>query len=110
MVLIYDLYDSLTWGNWLFPNLLPDYTCRGATTLDGARGKKQIWCPYARTWGLSEANILKKYVFDIVETFRRPSQSFGARGIVLHLNPLVTPLHERNFVVKWGGQLGVKPI
>jgi len=31
---------------------------RGVTKLDGARGKKQVWRPYVRTWGLSEANVL----------------------------------------------------
>jgi len=31
---------------------------------------------------------------DIVGTFRRPSQSFSARGIVLPLSPLVTPLTQ----------------
>jgi len=32
--------------------------CRGVTRLDGAWGKKQVWCPHVRTWGLSEANVL----------------------------------------------------
>ena len=31
---------------------------RGVTRLDGARGRKQVWCPRARTWDLSEANLL----------------------------------------------------
>ena len=28
------------------------------TRLDGARGKKKVWRPYVRIWGLSEANVL----------------------------------------------------
>ena len=31
---------------------------RCVTRLDGARGKKQVWRPRVRTWGLSEANVL----------------------------------------------------
>ena len=31
---------------------------RDVTRLDGARGKKQLWRPHVRTWGLSEANVL----------------------------------------------------
>jgi len=33
--------------------------------LDGARGKKQVWRPYVRTWGISEANLLyrRKYLW-----------------------------------------------
>ena len=33
-------------------------TARGATKLDGVRGKKQVWRPYVRTWGLPKANLL----------------------------------------------------
>ena len=32
--------------------------CRGVATLDGAWGKKQVWCFHVRTWDLSEANVL----------------------------------------------------
>jgi len=37
----------------------------GVTRLDGARGKKQVWRPRVRTWGLSEANLLywRKYLW-----------------------------------------------
>jgi len=37
----------------------------GVTRLDGARVKKQVWCPHVRTWGLSEANVLywRKYLW-----------------------------------------------
>jgi len=31
---------------------------KSVTRLDGARGKKQIWRPHVRTWGLSEAIVL----------------------------------------------------
>jgi len=31
--------------------------CRGVTRLDDAWGKKQVWRPHVRTWGLSEANV-----------------------------------------------------
>jgi len=31
---------------------------RSVTRWDGARGKKQVWRPHVRTWGLSEANVL----------------------------------------------------
>jgi len=56
-------------------------TVRGATKLDGARGKKQVWRPYVRTWVLSEANVLHWSSCDIVRTFRRP-QSFGALIVI----------------------------
>ena len=52
---------------------------RGVTRLDGARGKKQVWGPHVRTWGLSEANVLhlRKYLRRYW-TFWCPSQSFRA--------------------------------
>ena len=53
-------------------------TARGITRLDGARGKKQVWRPHVRTWGLSEANVLHWSTCDIVRTFWRPPRSFGA--------------------------------
>jgi len=31
---------------------------QGATRLDGARGKKQVWRPHVRNRGLSEENVL----------------------------------------------------
>jgi len=46
-------------------------TVRGATKLDGARGKKQVWRSYVRTWGLSETNVVHWSSCDIVRTFRR---------------------------------------
>ena len=35
---------------------VPAHPPRGVTRLDGARGKKLVWRPQVRTWGLSEAN------------------------------------------------------
>ena len=37
---------------------------RGVTRLDGTWGKKQVWQPHIRSWGLSEANIVywRKYL------------------------------------------------
>jgi len=31
---------------------------RGIMMLDSTWGKKHVWCPYVRNWGLSEANVL----------------------------------------------------
>ena len=67
--------------------------CRGVTRLDGAWGKKQVWCPHVRTWGLSEANVLfwKKCFWHLCDflapTVIRPPQWFGPRGI----GPSCTP-------------------
>ena len=38
---------------------------RRVTRLDGARGKKQLWHPNIRTWGISEGNLLywRKYLW-----------------------------------------------
>ena len=36
------------------------------------RGKKQVWCPHVRTWGLLEANVLHRSTCDSVRIFRRP--------------------------------------
>ena len=48
-------------------------TVRSSTKLDGARGKKQVWHPRVRTWGLLAANVLHWSSSDIVRTFRRPA-------------------------------------
>jgi len=66
-------------------------TVRGATKLDGARDKKQVWRPYVRTWGLSEANALHWSSCDIVRTFRRPHSDL-APGELCRLPLVVTPL------------------
>ena len=56
----------------IVPPCPPPYASgRGVTRWDGARGKKQVWLPHVRTWGLSEANILHWSTYDIVRTFRR---------------------------------------
>ena len=77
-------------------------TSRGVSRLDGARGKKQVWRPHVRIWGLHEVNVLywRKYC-DIVGTFSGTPQSFGAPialrrpGNCSPLPPLVTPLEPR---------------
>ena len=56
---------------------------RGVTRLDGARGKKQVWRPSVRTWGLSEANVLLKKVLMTL---------LGLFGELRPLAPLVAPL------------------
>jgi len=65
--------------------------CRSVTRLDGAWGKKQIWCSRVRIWGLSEANVLfwKKCLWHCCDfltpaVIRRPGNSAPV--------PLVTPL------------------
>jgi len=60
------------------------------TSLDGAWGKKQVWCPQVQTWGLSEANVSswKNYLWhswDFLASLRShlaPPQQFGTWGIV----------------------------
>ena len=59
------------------------------TRFVGAWGKKQVWRPHVRTWGLSETNVgycFEKSVCDIVVTFW-PPQWFGAHGIVSPFPP-----------------------
>jgi len=69
---------------------------RSVTRWHGARGKKQVWRPHV------DPEVFRKQIhcneestFDIVGTFRRPSQWYGARGIfppcyapaaIFHLN------------------------
>ena len=70
---------------------------RVSTKLDGARGKKQVWRPYVRTWVLWEENLLHWSSCDIVRTFRRPTvirhpHSASAPGESCHLPSVVTPL------------------
>jgi len=48
------------------------YIPRGVTRLGGVRGKKQVWRPHVRTWGLSEANVLKKVFATLVGLFGTP--------------------------------------
>ena len=74
-------------------------TTRGVTRLDGARGKKKVWCPHVRTWGLSEANVLywNKY-FDIFRTFWRLPQSFAAPRVIRrprNCSPIAPPRYAR---------------
>jgi len=79
------------------------YCCRssrGVTRLDGARGTKQVWRPYVRIWGLSEANEhgIEESVCDVVGTSWRTPQRFGTAiairrpGNCAPLAPLITTL------------------
>ena len=85
------------------------YVLRGVTKLDGARGKKQVWRPHVRNWGLPEGNALywRKYLWHCWDSsaasaaIRSPLPWFGAWRIVLPLPPgyapvcaLTTPLHS----------------
>ena len=72
-------------------------TARGATKLDGARGKKHVCRPYVQTSGLSEANVLHWSSCDIVRTFRGPAvirrpHSDSAPGELCPMPLVVTPL------------------
>jgi len=64
--------------------VLFNLSCYGAprrvTRLDGARGKKQVWRPHVRTWGLSEANTLylRKYLWHCWDFSAPTPQSFAA--------------------------------
>ena len=66
--------------------------CRGVTRLDGAKGKKQVWRPHVRTWGLSEANVLfwKKCIWHCCD-FLAPRSDLTP-GELCPLAPLVTSL------------------
>ena len=63
---------------------------RGVTKLDGVRGKKQLWRPHVRTWGLSEANLLhwRKYLWHCWNSsappavIRRPPEWFGTPMVI----------------------------
>jgi len=92
------LHSALTKKSELNLNdkdVFPQICIRGATRLDGNRGKKQVW-PSAP---MLEPEVFRKQMYcieestcDIVGNFRRPLQWFGARGIVNPLDPLVTPM------------------
>ena len=71
---------ALRWISRLIPNLSKfSATTRGITRLDGARGKKQVWRPHVRAWGLCKQMYgVEGSTCDIVGTFRRPPQPFGA--------------------------------
>ena len=78
-------------------NILQTYTCRDATRLDCARGKKYVCRIHVWTWGLSEANLLcwRKYLwhcwnFSAPPAVIRRSHSDSAPR---DLCPLVAPLH-----------------
>ena len=56
---------------------------RGVTSLDGARGKMQVWRPHFRTWGLPEANVLywRMYLWHCWD-FLAPPQYFSAPTVI----------------------------
>jgi len=65
----------------------------GVKRLDGARGKKQVWRPmFEPEVFRKQMHCIVESICDIVGTFRRPPQWFGARTIVPALFRLVTPL------------------
>ena len=69
---------------------------RGVTSLDGARGKKQVWCPHVRTWGFLEANVLywRKYLWQCWE-FSAPAAVIRSPPVIWdpgNCSPFVTPL------------------
>ena len=71
----------------------------GATRLDGAWGKKQVWCPNVRTWGLLGANVLywRKYLwhcwdFSVPPAVIRRLHSDSAPGELYPLAPLLRSL------------------
>ena len=86
---------------------------RGVTRLDGARSKKQVWRPRDRTGApMVKPELFRKQLYcieesscDIVGTFRRLPQYFGAPAVIQRAHselapgklcppyPLVTPLH-----------------
>ena len=62
----------------------------GVARLDGARGKKQVWRPHVRTWGLSEEDIQywRKYLWHCWDfsaspvVIRFPPQLFGNSTVI----------------------------
>jgi len=51
---------------------------RGVARFDGARDKKQVWCPQVRTWVFrKQLYCIEESTCDIVGTFRCPPQWFG---------------------------------
>jgi len=74
---------------------------RGVTRLYGAQGKKQVWRPMLEPEDFrKQIYCIEKSTCDIVGTFRRPPQSFGAWGIPPRCDPAcVAPVYqvERQF-------------
>jgi len=72
------------------------HCAQGRNEVRCAWGKKQVWRPHVRTWGLSEANVLcwRKYWWDCWDFWRPPSElaphSDSAPGKLCA--PHVTPL------------------
>jgi len=68
---------------------------QGVTRLDGARGKKQVWCPRVRNRGFSEANVLYwwKYLWRCWYFSALP-YCFGNWGIVPSCPPRYATGHN----------------
>ena len=88
---------------------------RGVTGLDGARGKKQVWCPHDRTWRLSEANTLywNKHLWHCCD-FSAPPQWFGTLIVIQHPEncaPCTPSLHPctQCFFNIWMKSVGGRP-
>ena len=82
---------------------------QGVMRLDGSLGKKQVWRPHVRTWGLSEANVLywRKYLWHCWDFFAPPAV-IRRPGNCAPLVPLVTPLPAWKTSlssVRWGGNV-----
>ena len=62
--------------------------------LDGAQGKKQVWCPHIWTWGLLKANLLywRKYFWHCWDFSAQP-HSFGTSIVIRHLRNCAPLLH-----------------
>ena len=73
------LHDRSTWTGY-----------RGVTRLEGTLGKKQVWRPYGRNWGLSKANVqycIEECICGIVVTFQCPGRCPSL------VKPLTEPQH-----------------
>ena len=80
---------------------------RGVTRLDGAWGKKQVWRPHFRTWGLPETNALywRMYVWHCWAFWRprnhsAPPQYFSAPRVIWP-RVIAPPLPHRYPPVDW---------
>jgi len=53
------------------PGYAPGVMCKGAPTLDGARGKKEVWRPHVRTYKVFREPIhcIEESVCDIIGDF-----------------------------------------
>jgi len=62
---------------------LEGHSARGVTRLYGSRGKKQVWHPMFETEVFRKLmHCIEESACDIVGTFRRSAQSFGAHAVI----------------------------